>query len=228
LNRPPSDFQSKQGDTSGLFAPAECGQWWYRFFQQNPSYTKLTDVDPTRMQKFRDSVAALTAAFDRPILFKNLYASMRIQAIAKYLPESLFIIIQRNEIDNGHSILEARFKNFSDYSHWFSIEPPSIQELKVLPAHQQVIEQIRHIHKTIDKDLRNSGVAKNRCFNLIYENFCDNPGRIINKLQAFFEANECKVNRIGIIPKNFLPRKEVRIEKRIYKQMVEYSNSTNL
>lgn len=89
-------------------------------------------------------MAALTNAFGRPILFKNLYAPLRIQAIAHHLPESLFIITHRDEVDNGHSLLEVRKKVFGSYHQWWSMEPPDTESLKRLPAHQQVKEQIRH------------------------------------------------------------------------------------
>lgn len=88
--RPGSDFQSRQGTTEGSYAPAECGEWRYRFFRRKPPYRKLYEVCPRRMRQFRRSVAALTNAFDRPIVFKNLCASLRVQATAHYLPESPF------------------------------------------------------------------------------------------------------------------------------------------
>ena len=115
-SRPASDYRSRHGVTQGWHAPAECGEWWYRFFRRKPPYMRLDEVDPAKMRAFRRSVAALTNAFDRPIVFKNLYASLRIQAIAHYLPESLFVVIHRNEVDNGHSLLEARDRVFGNLS----------------------------------------------------------------------------------------------------------------
>ena len=57
-----------------------------------PAYVQLDEVDEKKMCAFRRSVAALTNAFERPIIFKNLYASLRIQAIAHYLPKVYLLL----------------------------------------------------------------------------------------------------------------------------------------
>ncbi len=225
-NKPASDYQSEYGSTNDLHAPAECGEWWYRFFRRSPPYVTLDDVNPSRMRAFRCSVAAFTEAFNRPVLFKNLYASLRIRAIAKYLPESLFIIISRDEVDNGHSLLEARFKRFADYGQWFSVEPPETERLKLLPAHEQVIEQIRHIYATIDSDLRLSGVPLSRCFDLNYEEFCSDPSGKIDSILAFLKSHGCRIERRNSVPVRFERRSTVRINPDIYRSMVEYSRGS--
>ena len=226
-NRPKSDYSSSHGITSGIHAPAECGEWWYRFFRRAPPYVALADVEPRKMYEFRRAVAALTNAFDRPILFKNLYASLRIQPIAHYLPESLFIVINRNEVDNGHSLLEARLKRFGSYQPWLSVEPPDAERLKTLPAHEQVINQIRHTYTTIDFDLKQAGVSPSRRFDLVYEEFCDDPASAVNSLQAFLVRNGCYVkDRRVAIPVSFVRRSHVRIDAQVYQAMVEYSRSS--
>ena len=222
-NRPKSDYKSQHGVAEGRHAPAECGEWWYRFFRRTPRHAILEEMCPRRMRRFRQSVAALTSEFNKPVLFKNLYASLRIQAIAHYFPESLFVVIKRNEVANGHSILEARHERFRDYTSWFSVEPPKIEELKLLPAHQQVIEQIRHIHKTIDEDLRISGVAKKRRFDLDYEDLCARPNDMIGELKIFLETNGCLISRRGVVSEKFSSRKGVGIDPAIYDQMVAYA-----
>ena len=222
-SKPRSTYRSFHGTTEGPHEPAECGDWWYRFFQLRPTYVTLQDVDPARMLQFRQSVASLTNVFDRPILFKNLYASLRIQAIAHYLPESLFIVTNRDEIDNGHSLLEARYRVFKDYDCWWSMEPPKVEDLKNLPAHQQVIEQIRHIQATIAQDLRSSGVSLASQFDLGYEEFCMNPGAKIDALQAFLRSNECLVSRAATSHSGFERRDKIRIDRSLYSAMVAYA-----
>ncbi|MCI5156836.1 MAG: hypothetical protein D3906_00010 [Candidatus Electrothrix sp. AUS1_2] len=225
VNKPVSDYQSNHGTTCGAYAPAECGNWWYRFFRRNPSYVTLDDVDPKKMQAFRRSIAALTNALDRPIVFKNLYASLRIQPIAKYIPESLFIVIHRDEVENGHSLLEARYKRFGDYTSWFSMEPPEVEKLKALSPHEQVTEQIRHIHMTIDNDMQTAGVASKCRFDLGYEEFCTDPSEKINAIQSFLELHDCQITRrSSSIPEHFNLRNEIRIDQQLYQAMKSYSN----
>lgn len=221
--RPKPDFCSSYGVTQGAHAPAECGEWWYRFFRRSPQYVSLAEVDPRKMNNFRRSIASLINAFDRPVIFKNLFASFRIQAIAKYLPESLFIVMHRNEVDNGHSLLEARHRVNGSYARWWSMEPPGVDHLRKLPAHQQVIEQIRCVHTIIYKDLKSANVDPSRYLDLSYENFCADPREAIKTIHNFFLRNKCKVTRRSELPINFPTRKHVRIDPDIYKAMVSYA-----
>jgi hypothetical protein len=226
-NRPQSDYESNHGDTKGIHAPSECGEWWYRFFRQDPPYVALKEVAHQKMLAFRRSVASLTNAFDRPIVFKNLYASLRIQAIAHYLPESLFIVIHRNEVDNGHSLLEARYKSFGSYAPWFSVKPPQIDTLCRLPPHEQVIEQIRHIHAVIDNDLTKINVSSNRRHDLVFEEFCDAPNDKVYSVKAFLESNGCHVKLHDVsLPDAFSRRSEIRIEQQLYDAMSAYAQQT--
>ena len=224
--RPNSDHQSCYGATNGWHAPAECGEWWYRFFRREPSYITLGDVDVSKMRQFRQSVAAFTGACDRPILFKNLYASLRIQAIAHYLPESLFIVIHRNEVDNGHSLLEARHKQFNSYERWFSMEPPGSHALFARPAHEQVIGQVRCTHATIERDLRIAGVESSRRIDLTYEHFCRDPMENVRMLQAFLASNGCVVKQRGIDPPILKQRNAIRIDQALYAALVSHSESS--
>lgn len=223
-NRAQSDYSSSQGVTRGLHAPAECGEWWYRFFRRTPPYMELEEVNPRKMRDFRRSIVALTNAFDRPILFKNLYASLRIQAIAHYLPESLFIVMRRDEVDNGHSLLESRYRRSGIYEAWFSVEPPEADKLKTLPAHEQVIEQIRHIHASINADLKKAGVSFARCFSLDYESLCADPCAVVDAVQGFLVGNGVRVEkRKHALPAWFNRSREVRIERALYAAMVSYA-----
>lgn len=223
VGRPRSDYRSAHGVTKGDHAPAECGEWWYRFFRRDPPYVTLDEVDPRKMRRFRHSIVSLTHAFDRPILFKNLYASLRVQAVAHYLPESLFIVIHRDEVDNGHSLLETRNRVFRDYNQWWSMEPPEIETLKILPVHHQVIEQIRHIHATIDRDLQIAAVPAYRRFDLNYEEFCANPSGSLDALQTFLASHGCEIERRGNTPQSFKRRDEIRIDEALYAAMADYA-----
>lgn len=227
-NKPLSNYQSNHGTTHGAHAPSECGEWWYRFFRRKPAHVTLNDVDPLKMQAFRCSIAALTNAIDKPILFKNLYASMRLEAIAKYIPESLFIVTHRREVDNAHSLLEARYRNFNSYKPWFSVEPPEIEKLKELPPHEQVVEQIRHIHATIDHDIQAAGVTRDRRLDLNYEEFCGSPSKSVDAIQAFLKSHACHTTRRDIsIPDHFSLRNTVRIDEELYKLMSKYSGESH-
>lgn len=221
--RPPSDFKSSTGVTRGSHAPAECGNWWYRFFRKSPSYVTLGEADPSLMRAFRASVALLTNASNRPIIFKNLYASLRIQPIAHYLPESLFIVIRRDEIDNAHSLLETRMERFGNYDDWFSMEPPGGTWLKSLPAPQQVVEQVRQIYRTIEQDFQAAEISTGRRLQITYEDLCKNPANTIQMVKSFLRASGCEVAHRSTPISGFSPRSTVRIDETLYRAVVDYA-----
>lgn len=221
----PSDYKSYHGNTRGVYAPAECGEWWYRFFRRKPAYVPHNQSDSYKMRCFRRSIASLIDAFDRPILFKNLYATLRIRPILKHIPEALFIIVKRDELDNGHSLLEARNKVFNTYDNWWSMEPPLVEQLKRLPAHVQVIEQIRHIHALIDQDIADSRVNRSRFHQIVYEDFCSNVHKSLLEFDTFLKLHGVEIDKKFDVPERFQLRRGIHINQNLYKKMKEYVNA---
>lgn len=224
-NRGKSLFESFHGSTKGSSAPSECGQFWYRFFRRKPAYISLADISERNLSRFKRSVNAFISSVDKPVVFKNLYAGLRVQPIVKAFPNSLFIIIKRDEIDNAHSILEGRMRTFGNYDRWWSVEPPDIEELKKLPSHQQVVEQIRSIYQLIEADLAIMGVEPGRILRLSYENFCSKTAEGTESLALFFSRNGLSVPHRSRLPDFFPMRREVRIDPGIYQRMVDYSKT---
>lgn len=224
LRRHSSDFSSTHGETVGEYSPSECGKWWYRFFRREPAYVQLSDVKLSKMRQFRRSLAALISEVNRPMVFKNLYASFRIQPIAFYVPEALYVVMSRDEVEVGHSILEARKSVMGSYEQWWAMEPPSLKELLRLPPHQQVIEQVRTINKIIEDDFIRCKVDPSRIFRLNYDEFCDNTHAIIDRLRLFFSSHGSPVQNRNEVPEYFPRRSEVRIDPELYERMVNYSS----
>ena len=119
-----SDFRSFHGKTNGDLGPSECPDWWYQFFRKKPTHVTLNDICHAKMNKFRGAVESFTKETKRTIVFKNLFASLRLLAICKYLPECLLIKMSRNEIDTCHSLLEARFKKMVIIKTGFPLNHP--------------------------------------------------------------------------------------------------------
>ncbi len=218
--RKPSNFTSMHGVTKGIAAPSECGEFWYRFFRRKPQYIPMEAVKNRQLQRMRGAVRALIHAFDKPILFKNMNCALRLYPTAKILPEALFIVTQRNLLDNAHSLLEVRKKVHNDYKTWWSMEPLEINNLKKLPAHEQVTEQVRHIMKMIAKDANVIGI--NRFFYVDYEDFCKNPKKCLKQLNDFFAMHKLYLETRGKIPSHFKQKKTVQIDNELYKQLLEY------
>jgi|LauGreDrversion4_2_1035121.scaffolds.fasta_scaffold13705_4 hypothetical protein len=186
--RAPSDFSSDLGVTKGAHGPAECGEWWYRFFPRSPAYVDGRNVDPVSGVAFRRSIVALTRAWARPLIVKNLYASLRIHPIAAAVPEAVFVIIRRDESDIAASLLRARRKVHGREDAWFSVEPPNIDELRHLPPERQVLEQVRSIYAVIEHDLRVAAVPSQQIVGVSYADLVNQPVDFIESYRAAMRA----------------------------------------
>ncbi len=54
---------------------------------------------------------------------KNLNCALRLGPLRATFPDALFLGIHRNEVDNAHSLLEARMNINKCYETWLSMEP---------------------------------------------------------------------------------------------------------
>jgi hypothetical protein len=186
--RGPSDFSSDLGVTKGAHGPAECGEWWYRFFRRSPVYVDLHAVDTRAALAFRRSIVAFTSAWSRPIVFKNLYASLRIHPIVAAVPEAVFVVIRRDESDVAASLLRARCKVHGREDAWFSVEPPNIDALVALPPERQVLEQVRSIYSVIERDLSVAAVPPRQIVRVSYCDLVDRPSDVVETYCAAMRA----------------------------------------
>ena len=213
-------YNSKLGFTKGMFAPSECGEFWYRFFRRFPQYVNLDDCDKTKMKELRVALHALTQAAGKPILFKNLLTVLRLQPLIETIPEALFIVIHREEIDIAHSILEARKRMSGHYNSWFSLQPPNIEQIRTLSPEKQVVEQIRSTYTLIN-------IAKDKYpntpfFHINYKDFCNYPNDSIQEIKNFLNQHNAPVNKIGDTKSHFEIRSEIKIEQDLYNSLYNY------
>lgn len=209
---------SDHGRTQGPAGPAECGQWWYRFFPQKPAYVERGGLGPRARESFIRSLAALAAASSQPFVFKNLYASLRIHEIASAVPMAKFIVLSRDTVDQAHSVLEGRRKVNGDFGRWWSMRPPSPESLEELRPAQQVVEQILQTHRVIDNDLSASEVPESQIMRLHYEDLCSDPAASIKTVGDFIGAS-VRTDAISRLPQKFERRREVRIPADLYQDV---------
>jgi hypothetical protein len=199
---PPGDFSSAHGRTEGLGGPAECGDYWYRFFRRRPQYVPLAEADPERLRALRASVRALAAAARRPVVFKNLICTLRLEPIAAALPEALFLVVRRDLVDNAASLLLARRAVHGDERRWWSAEPPGFDELLARPAHEQVVEQVLRIEALVDAERERLGTG--RFLDLDYATVCASPADTLQEIETFAAGAGLRLaRRAGRIPPSF-------------------------
>lgn len=197
-------YESEHGQTMGPHSPSECGNYWYRFLPRRPHVLDPASVDTRKLAAMRRAVAGLTAAVNRTLLFKNLILSLRIPVLYHSLPESVFVVVNRDPIDTGVSILRAREKIHGRIDRWFSVRPSNPRgDWEDLDPYDQVTGQVSAIHAAIATARQQIGAE--RFFDVTYERFCEAPAAEINRLHEWLSARgvEARRNARFALPERF-------------------------
>ena len=220
LHNGETDFDSLHGKTIGAAGPAEAGEWWYRFFPNMPGEIQLDDVSPRKLMQFRNSIAGLLREARRPLIFKNLYASLRLRPIVSAIPEALFIVLNREISANAASIIKTREHYFQDRNVWWSMKPPGWESCISQPPEVQAVEQINLVQKTIKNGLAN--VSSHRILHIKYDQFCssteDEIQKVINFIRPYGDIS--RSNRS--VPKNFPIRTPNKDDRDVAIKIDEY------
>jgi hypothetical protein len=195
------DYRSSFGGTAGELGPSECGPFWYRFFPRRPHYVAADAFPTASRRELRAAVGAFVEACGRPVVYKNLYCTARMDALASALPEALFIAIHRDLAANARSLLAGRKRVAGAYDTWWSVEPPGIERLLQLPAHEQVVEQVRALDALVARV--EASIGPERVLHLAYEDLCADPPAQLERIRAFAAAHGCELGERGEVPANF-------------------------
>lgn len=212
-------YVSQHGVSTGKWAPSECGSFWYRWFRKFPHYVSTEDISNAKLNGLRRVVGAFGKAGGRPILFKNLYCSVRLQPLAQAFPEALFIVITRDLLRIGQSILICRKKVNGNYKEWWSVQPPEYEILKHLAPPLQVIGQTKAVYRLIESD--SSKIGKKRFMNIDYEVFCDDIHSELDRVEGFLNSHGIKLQKHGKVPRQFMSTIKNReiLDKELFQQL---------
>jgi len=219
---PTVEFTSRYGRTRGPDAPSECGEYWYRFFRRSPQYVPLEEMPERQLRRLRASARGLGNAAGRPLVFKNLICALRLEPIAAALPEAVFVHIKRELEPTAVSLLAGRRALFGDYAHWWSSEPPEIDRFRALPAHEQVVEQIRSIDRLIDHG--RAKIGEKRFCELSYERLCEDVEAALQAVAALAERNGFELTPRQPVPPSFEPSTPQQIDPALHEQLLAYTS----
>jgi Sulfotransferase family len=212
------EYDSRYGTTAGLLAPSECGEFWYRFFRRSPQHVPRGAESPAAMGRLRASVSRFQQAAGRPLVFKNLICSLRVGPIAAALPNALFLVIHRDLVENGQSLLAARMQIRGSYADWWSAEPTGVARMRGLAPEQQVVEQVRGVYSAIDAERGEAGTG--RFLDLSYEDLCREPEAMLQTIAEFCASRGLALRRAGHPPPSFTATSGVRIDPELYHRLV--------
>ena len=199
---PPEVFSSDHGRTDGRAAPSECSQYWYRFFRRSPQYVPLEEADPEALRDLRASVRALGEAAGRPLVFKNLLNSLRLEPLGAAFPEALFLVVQRDLADNVASILAARVGPCAATKpRGGRPSTPGVERLLDQPPEAQAAGQVSGIHELIDGAKQQLGPE--RFLDIAYEQLCADTHAVLSEISAFASSHGLELAFRRSVPAHF-------------------------
>ena len=196
------DYNFNYGQVEGLGSPNECGGFWYRWFPRGLHvYLNPGETQAGVLKELRDEIGGISAVTKRPVIFKNLYNSMRIAPIIEAIPEAVFIVCHRDKIDNALSVLKGRTKNLHSKDKWWSLPPKEIDYLANLSWAEQIAGQVYYTYQQIEDDKKRFGTE--RFIENKYEEFCANVHSSVTRIEEFLSAKGCYLEKRDEIPKWF-------------------------
>ena len=178
-------FKSEQGSTEGcgLHAPAECGDFWYRWLPREPHYIPEGQLEEEALQQIRHTIYAIIHRFQRPLLFKNLNAGQRMGMLRQIAPSARFIFIRRDPVFTAQSIMETKGKKGLDARDWWSIMPENQPRLLALDGPEMAVAQVFYLERQIMMDRRL--FPPEQCVDIGYEDFCRDVAGTVERLGNF-------------------------------------------
>lgn len=187
-----SSWQSTHGATREPWEPTELGEFWYRFVPREPHELAPEQVTPRRAGAVRAAIRAFADACERPVVFKNVFNTLRVPLLAAALPEARFVLIERDLEANARSVLAARASR-GGVERWWSARPAGWQQLDAAGPARQVAWQVSRINEVARRDLRQLG--DQRVLVLSYAELCSRPAAVVDRLEQWLEAGGARVER---------------------------------
>jgi hypothetical protein len=168
-----------------LHAPSECGNFWYQWIPAQQHIVKKGDLDQNQVENIRNVIYGLINKYNKPIIFKNLTNSLRMQLISQIAPSAKIIWIKRNPFDTALSVLRARERiNIDKHTMW-SVRPFNYKALEKLEENEMTVKQIYFIEKQIHRDKK--FFPESNFITLNYEDLCSNTSKELKRVKDFID-----------------------------------------
>ena len=189
------ELTSNFGKSSNLYGPNEFGKFWYRWFSKTH---ELKDNYPLIENKLRLEIAGLTKIHQKPMLFKNVINSMRINVLSQIFDNSIFIVLNRKNLDIAQSILNARIELYNNKNHSWSVITSALQTDPEIPYYKQIVNQIRGVTSNIN--LARKNIGDNKFIFVDYKELCNNTDQVLKSIHSQLNTRGIRVDAYNNYP----------------------------
>lgn len=208
-----SSFASRRGVTNGLEEPSEFGYFWSRYFDLGQPTHKLTDADLARFDAagLRKAVAAMEAAAERPMAFKNnTWFTFHAGLLERTFERCVFVVCRRDPYFLAQSIWMQRMDLYGEPGRWWSVRPPNYDRISRLNPVQQVANQVVEICREMEASL-----ATVRCARVIdasYDRLTHVPRDVVAEtLDAVGLERKAIDAAVALLPQSFTSTNTARV-----------------
>jgi hypothetical protein len=196
---------STHGTSKEPWGPHEFGYFWRHWLLLDESPTHKLPMDLQNRvdrQGLHFMLNQMAAAFQMPVLFKNIICGLQASLLHSICSNSLFIYIERNPEAVVSSILRCRNERYGDFNTWWSLKPSTFSEIiRISDPEKQVQRQVADGAKEMQEELSASGV---NAIYLSYERMCSDPTGTLNKIASAMRELGSPVTFSGCPPKVIL------------------------
>jgi len=181
-----NNFSSEFGFTQEITNVHEFGYFWKKYFnrvwERDPFIDDLSEND-INWDAWRLDILSLNKIMRNSFVYKATNIVPYIKKVQDVLNQSVFIYIKRDAYDVALSILKARKKRNENFTDWWSFKPyRNFKLISQLDCQEQVIYQIYHIMKIIEKQISNTNFVV-----IEYTDLCRNPQNEMERLYRFIK-----------------------------------------
>lgn len=177
------ELKSYYGETRQPWGPHEFGHYWSHWFQlqeSSPHNLESKHLDSLEPLDFSLSLEnEILGPIGKPVVFKNIVCGFQAQYLANAHANSLFVFIERDPIDTGISLLNARFHKFGSTSHWWSLRPKSLMNLPKDDV-DQIAAQVLDSISEMKQELFPLG---RKVISTDYRTLCADPASVVNLIR---------------------------------------------
>lgn len=191
--KPHNNYEAHYGNTKGLHSPSECGQFWYRWLPKDHHFIDYDEITPQMIEEIRQEITTVINYFDRPLVFNNNNAGLRIRLITSAFPHAKWIVCDRKPLYVAQSLLRARRQKSGGIDTWFSILPPNYKDIMKKDIFEQPVLQHYYINKQIYSDLYGLTDKSNWLW-MEYEKFSSNYKENMDLISTRFSFKNTRNN----------------------------------
>ena len=218
-------FMSDYGKSTEITGPHEFAYFWHHWLKINDTDDMLdfsgykASVD---WKSLRNIILNMQQAFSgKGMVFKTNYVVNFLEQFAETFENAIFIYIKRDPLDVACSILKARKKYFGDYNQWWATHPENFEQLKALPYHEQVVEQVLSLERLYDHKAKQ--INSEKSIMITYDELCKNPKKFIEDIRAKVRhLSGYDLDIVNEIPETFTFRKKIHLsdEEKVLDQLL--------